>query len=76
MAVSVRDTRPDLVSMLLTGGVIGPLNGMMIGGLAGGMAGIRADASIAVCMSVVVAAVIILEGVAPASYAKYVWSKT
>jgi hypothetical protein len=51
--------------MLLAGRVIGPLTGMVIAGLAGGMADIRVDMLTEVCMTVVVVAVITLEGVAP-----------
>ena len=59
MAASVTDTRSGLVSMLLTGGVTGPLTGMVIDGLAGGMAGSRVDMLTGVCMT--------LDGVAPVS---------
>ena len=65
MADSVTDTWPDLVGMLLTGRVIGPLAGMVIGGLAGGMAGSRVDMLTGVCMTVVVAGVTTLDAVAP-----------
>ena len=62
-AASFTDTRPDLVSILLTGGVIGPLTGTVIGGLAGGIANSLGGMLTEVCMTVVVVGVITLTGV-------------
>ena len=67
MADSVTDTWPDLVGMLLTGRVIGPLAGMVIGGLAGSMTGICVETLAKVCTTAVVVVAITLEGVAPVS---------
>ena len=54
MDASVMDTRPDLVIMLLAGGVNGPLTGIVIDRLTGGIVDIRVDALTEVCTTVVV----------------------
>ena len=64
-------TRPDLVIMLLAGGVTGPLTGMVVGRLACGMIGSRVDTLTEACMTAVVADLSTLEAVL---YAMDVWA--
>ena len=66
---SVMNTRPESVIMLFTGGVIGPLTGMVTGRLAGGMASICTDMLTEVGMTVVFVATNSLERVASISCA-------
>ena len=73
VAVSALGARSDMVTMLSTGGVIGPLAGMVMTGLAGNMDGISSGSLTEFANDVSAAVVLLmvtLEGVAPLSCAE------
>ena len=72
--MSVEYTRSSRVTMLLAGGVSGPLTGIVTDGLTVEIGGIRVDTPTNMRMAVEVVVAITLAGVAPLSYALYMWA--